>query len=287
MAAQEQAPRPRRSVLFVPAANPGALRKAAGLDCDGVILDLEDSVAPEAKDGARLAAVEAVRQGFGGQETAVRCNGLETAWGAEDLGVLAQAAPDAVLVPKIRSAKDIRACDEMLKSAPGCVQLWAMIETAQGVLNLAEIVAEAQNGRLSALVFGPNDLAAELRLKPAFQRDALRSVLTQLALAARASGLAALGGAFTALDDDAGFEAECREEAGFGLDGKTLVHPRQIEPANRVFSPSADEIAWAQTVVAAFAAPEAAGRGVIRLQGRMLEHLHLRDAERVLRLAQR
>jgi citrate lyase subunit beta/citryl-CoA lyase len=189
----------------------------------------------------------------------------------------AAARPHAVLAPKVGSADELRRYAEGLAG----VSLWAMIETAQGVLRLQEIAAAGP----SVLVFGPNDLTAELRLKPVFARAALRPVLTDLALAARVNGLAVLGGAFPGIDDAEAFEAECREEAGFGFDGKTLVHPSQIAPANRAFSPTAEEIAWAGKVVAAFAAPEAAGQGAIRLEGRMLEHLHLEAAERVLRLA--
>ena len=282
MAELDVSVRRRRSVLYVPAANPKAIDKAASLDCDAVILDLEDSVAPEAKAAARVAAVAAVRAGFGAREVAVRCNSLQTPWGEEDLRALAQAGPHAVLAPKIRSAADVAAYDTALAAAPVRTQLWAMVETAEAVLNLTEIAAARRSTQLEVLVLGPNDLAAELRLKPAFTRGALRPVLTQLVVAARAHGLAALGGAFTALEDDAAFAAECREEAGFGFDGKTLVHPRQIEPANRIFSPSPEELDWARQVVEAFAARDAAGRGVIRLDGRMLEHLHLREAERVL-----
>jgi citrate lyase subunit beta/citryl-CoA lyase len=283
MAGQEALQRRRRSVLFVPAVNPRALEKALSLDCDGVIVDLEDSVAPEAKPAAREAALAAVGRGFGAREVAVRCNGLDTPWGEADLRALAGAGPDAVLVPKIRTAKDVAACEAALAAAPGRTRLWAMIETPEAVLELKEIAAAG--ARLAALVLGPNDLAAELRLKPAFTAAALRPVRTGLVLAARARGLVALGGVHTGLEDLAGFEAECREEAGFGYDGKTLVHPTQIAPANRAFSPSQEEVAWARKVVAAFAAPEAAGKGVIRLEGRMLEALHLHDAERVLAMA--
>ena len=289
MAAQMTRPgagwRRRRSVLYVPAANPKALAKAPGLDCDGLILDLEDSAAPEAKDAARQAALAALGQGFGGREVAVRCNGLDTPWGAADLEALAAAGPDAVLAPKVRSLQDLAALEAALAGAPERTRLWIMVETAGASLGL-EALARA-GGRLQALVFGSNDLAAELRLKPAFARAAMRPVLTAMALAGRAHGLAVLGGAYTAIEDAAGFEAECLEEAGFGFDGKTLVHPGQIAPANRAFSPSPDELDWARKVVAAFAAPEAAGKGVLRLEGRMLEHLHLREAERVLAMAGR
>ena len=277
--------RARRSVLFVPASNARAIEKARGLACDGVILDLEDSVAPEMKAAARDAAVAAVAEGFGGRETAIRCNGLDTPWGLDDLAAAARAGPDAVLAPKVRSAGDVAGLDAALASAPPGTRLWAMIETAQAVLNLKEIAAWAPAGRLGALVLGPNDLAADLRLPSAAGRAAMAPILSQLAVAARAFGLTVLDGAFNAFEDDAGFEAECWQAAAFGFDGKTLIHPRQIEACNRAFSPSPEDVAWAEAVVAAFAAPEAEGRGAIRLDGRMIERLHLAQAQRTLRLA--
>jgi citrate lyase subunit beta/citryl-CoA lyase len=277
--------RVRRSVLFVPASNSRAIEKAAGLDCDAIVVDLEDAVAPEAKAAAREAAAAAVKAGFGGRELIVRCNGLDTPWGEADLKTLALVAPDAVLAPKIRTAADVEAYDAAISAAPARTRLWAMVETSESVLNLREIAAAAARTRLELLMIGPNDLSAELRLKPAYARGVLRTVLAEIVLAARIGGLAALGGACPAFEDLEPFEAECLEEAGFGFDGKTLIHPRQIEPANRIFSPAPDELAWAMKVVEAFAAPEAAGKGAIRLEGRMLEHLHLRDAERVIAMA--
>ena len=277
--------RPRRSVLFVPASNARAMEKARGLACDGVILDLEDSVAPEMKAAARDAAVAAVAAGFGDREVAIRCNGLDTPWGLDDLAAAARAGPDAVLAPKVRSAAEVEALVRALSPAPPETRLWAMIETAHAVLNLREIAEAGAPGRLEALVLGPNDLAVDLRLPPVADRPAMAPILSQLAVAARAFGLAALDGAYNAFEDDAGFEAECRQALAFGFDGKTLIHPRQIEACNRIFSPSAEDVAWAQAVVAAFAAPEAEGRGAIRLEGRMIERLHLDQAQRTLRLA--
>lgn len=274
--------RARRSVLFVPASNARAMEKARGLACDGVILDLEDSVAPEMKAAARDAAVAAVAAGFGDREVAIRCNGLDTPWGLDDLAAAARAGPDAVLAPKVRSAADVEALVRALSPAPPETRLWAMIETAEGVLNLEAIAAASKGGRLEGLVLGPNDLSAELRLRPSPDRAALRPVLSRIIVAARAFGLAALGGAFNAFEDDDAFERECGEDAAFGFDGKTLIHPRQIAIANRVFSPSPEETAWARAVVDAFAAPDAQGRGAIRLRGRMIERLHLKEAQRVL-----
>ena len=285
MSVTQQLDRPRRSALFVPASNPRALAKARELQCDAVLLDLEDSAAPEAKQAAREAARTAIGEGFGPREVVVRCNGLDTAWGAQDLAMVAAAGPDAVLAPKGRSAEDVAALDAALAATPARTRIWAMIETPQAVLELAAIAAAARGTRLEALVLGPNDLSAELRLRKSSGRAPLHPILSQIVIAARAHGLLALGGAFNAFEDQAGFEAECHEEAAFGFDGKTLIHPRQIEAANRIFSPSPEEIAWAEAVVAAFAAPEAQGKGAIRLGSEMVERLHLRDAERILRIA--
>ncbi len=279
------ATRPRRSLLYVPASNPRAIDKARGLPCDGVILDLEDSVAPESKAQAREAAIEALVLGFGGRETILRCNGLDTGWGEADFAAAAVAGPDAVLAPKIGSLDDILACDRWLATAPERTRLWAMIETAQAVLNLREIAGAAAMTRLSALVLGPNDLKLDLGLPLDAGPEPMRPVLSGLVVAARANGLAVIGGAFTGIDDAAGFEADAREEAAFGFDGKSLVHPAQIEAANRIFSPSPAALDWARAVVEAFAAPEAAGKGVLRLRGAMVERLHLEQARRLLRRA--
>ncbi len=271
--------RARRSVLYVPASNGRALEKARDLDCDGLILDLEDSVAPDAKDDARRALLEALRGGFGDREVVVRCNGLDTAWGAADLEALAAAAPDAVLAPKVSTAAEVRAYDRALG---GRARLWIMIETPRAVLGLAELAEAAADTRLEALVLGPNDLGAELGARRSHVRQALQPILVQTLLAARAHGLAAIAGVYNEIEDDRGLQDECVQEAGLGFDGKTLVHPRQIAIANRAFTPSSDEISWARAVIGAFAAPGAAEKGVIRLGGRMVERLHLQEAERLL-----
>ena len=285
MARDESDLRPRRSLLYMPASNARAIEKARGLPCDGVILDLEDSVAPEAKIEARAGAMAALGAGFGGREVVVRCNGLNTPWGPADLAAAAAAGPDVVLAPKVSSAAEVHAYDMALASAPEHTRLWTMVETARAVLGLGEMAQAAGHTRLAGLVLGPNDLSTELRLKGPIARAGLRTVLFQMTIAARAHGLLALGGAYNAIEDVQGFQAECAEEAGLGLDGKTLIHPSQIAPANAAFSPSAEELAWARAVVAAFAAPEAVGKGAIRLDGRMIERLHLKEAERVLGLA--
>ena len=279
MAVDEAGPRPRRSLLYVPAANERALEKARELKSDGLIVDLEDSVTPGAKETARAAAVAAVQAGFDGRETVVRCNGLDTPWGEADLQALVAARPDAVLAPKVSSAAEVHAYDRALA---GETRLWIMIETARAALNLREIAETAASTRLEVLVLGPNDLSVELGLKEPMARLAHKTILFQMSIAARAHGLQSLGGVFNEIADLAGFEDECAEEASLGLDGKTLIHPSQIKPANRAFSPSPEELAWARAVVDAFAAPAAKGKGVIRLDGKMIERLHLAQAKRLL-----
>ena len=285
MARDDPGLRPRRSLLYMPASNSRAIEKARGLPCDGVILDLEDSVAPEAKSEARAKAVAAVGSGFGAREVVVRCNGLDTPWGAQDLQAIAEAGPDVVLAPKVSSPAEVHAYDRALAAAPGRTRLWIMVETARAVAGIEEIAQTAAGARLAGMVVGPNDLGQDLRLKPGHARAALRPILSRVVVAARANGLLAFGGPFNAMDDEAGLQAECAEEAGWGFDGQTLIHPGQIAAANAAFSPSPEEIAWARAVVAAFAAPGAAGKGAIRLEGRMIERLHLKAAERMLAMA--
>ena len=201
MAFDESDLRPRRSLLYMPASNPRAIQKARELPCDGVILDLEDSVAPEAKDEARANAIAAVAEGFGQRQVAVRCNGLDTPWGAKDLEAVAAAGPDVVLAPKVSSAAEVHAWDRALASAPERTRLWIMLETARGVLYLREIVEAAGHTRLAGMVQGPNDLGAELGLKGPTARATIRTVLFQMTVAARAHGLLAFGGTYNAIDD--------------------------------------------------------------------------------------
>ena len=243
-------------------------------------------MAPEAKAAARRAAEAAIAGGFGGREVILRCNAMDTPWGSDDLDMATATAPDGVLIPKVRTAADVEACDRRLASAPPRTGLWAMIETAEGVVNLESICRTATGTRLAGLALGPNDLSAELRLRPAADRAPLQPILSRMVVAARAFGLAALGGAFNAFEDAAGFEAECRQDVAFGFDGKTLIHPAQIETANRIFSPSPEELDWARAVVEAFAAPEAQDKGAIRLRGQMVERLHLGQAQWLLGLVE-
>ena len=270
----------------MPASNPRALGKAGQLPCDGVILDLEDSVAPEAKEAARAAAGEAIERGFGGREVVLRCNSHDTLWALDDLLMAVRSGPDAVLAPKVRTPEDVLAYDAALEGAPERTRLWVMIETPAAVLNLRDVVALSATTRLAGLVVGLNDLALELGARPARGRAAMLPVLSQTAIAARAHGLLAFDGTFNDIQDEAGLAAECRQAVELGFDGKTVIHPAQIAPCNAAFSPSPGEIEWARKVVQAFASPDAAGKGALRLDGRMVERLHLQQAERLLRLAE-
>jgi citrate lyase subunit beta/citryl-CoA lyase len=274
--------RPRRSALYLPASNARALEKARTLSCDVVILDLEDAVAPEAKLVAREQAAAAVGAGgFGAREVVVRVNSRDTEWGAPDLRAIAATAPDAILLPKINSASDISAYEALLGA--GCnVALWAMIETAKSIVCLNEIAAAVATTRLACLVLGTNDLAKELGAHPDVQRAPFLGLLGLSVVAARAHGLAVLDGVYNQLDDMPGFEAQCRQGRDFGFDGKTLIHPRQIEPCNAVFTPDGAAIAWAQRIVSAFQDPANAGKGALRIDGSMVERLHLEQAQRTL-----
>lgn len=276
--------RPRRSALYLPASNVRAIEKARGLDCDVVILDLEDAVAPQMKTMARERALAAVAQGgFGARELVVRVNGLDTDWGADDLAALASLqgrAPDAVLIPKARGSEDVLAARRRLEGS--AVPLWTMIETAVSLFRLETIAATAHDQGLTGLVMGLNDLAAETGARPDAGREPFLGALGLAVAAARAHGLVILDGVFNDLEDEAGFEAQTRQGVAFGFDGKTLIHPRQIATCNRLFTPDTAAVAWARAVVAAFDAPENADRGAVRLEGRMIERLHLRQARRTL-----
>jgi citrate lyase subunit beta/citryl-CoA lyase len=274
---------PRRSVIYLPASNARAIDKARTLPCDGVILDLEDSVSPDAKDLARSQLAEALKTGgFGRREVIVRVNGLDTPWGEADLELVSAIAPDAVLVPKIGDAGDIARYEARLSAAPERVQMWAMIETCRSLFHLDGIGAAARTSRLSCLVLGTNDLAKEMGAEPGPDRAPFWAAFSLTIAAARAHGLSVLDGVYGALDDAAGLTAECVQGRQFGFDGKTLIHPGQIEPCNSAFSPSAARVAWAQAVVAAFADPTNAGKGALRVDGGLAERLHLVQAERIL-----
>ncbi|RZJ30386.1 MAG: CoA ester lyase [Brevundimonas sp.] len=266
-----------RSALFLPASNPRAIRKARTLDCDVAILDLEDAVAPEAKADARAAAVQAVCDGGFAPRLGVRINGLDTEWGAADLKALSGSGVSLIVAPKVEDADAARALTAALP--PGAV-LWAMIETPRALLNLNAIAGVAG---LEALMLGVNDLAVSLRTGPSPDREPLKPWLAATVAAARAHGLLAIDGVYNAFTDTEGFAAECAQGRLYGFDGKSLIHPSQIAPANAAFAPSEAEVAHARAIVAAFATPDAEGKGAIRVEGRMVERLHLSEAERVLR----
>jgi citrate lyase subunit beta/citryl-CoA lyase len=280
--------RPRRSVLYMPAANERALEKAKSIPCDAIIFDLEDAVAPDAKPAARDRAVNAVRAGaYGRRELTIRCNGLATPWGADDLAAAGAARPAAVVVPKVDSARYVdevaAVLDSVLDSgAAEAVPIWAMIETPTAILDVRAIAAHP---RVDVLVMGTNDLARELRAPLVKGRANLVAHLATALLAARAAGTAALDGVFNDVADADGFEAECRQGVELGFDGKTLIHPSQVEPANRAWSPSDDEIELDRRIIDAYTEAEADGRGVVTVDGRMIEYLHVANARRTLAMA--
>jgi citrate lyase beta subunit len=277
--------RPRRSCLYVPGANARALQKAKSLPADAFILDLEDAVAPEAKADARDAIHDAVGdRSFGAREVVIRVNGLETEWGRDDLEMAVSAGVDGVLVPKITRGKDVRAINRFLNdtgASPG-LGLWVMIETPQAVLNIKKIAKASAKTRLTGFVMGTNDLAKEFNAVPTPNRLAFLFSLSAALAAARAYRLVAIDGVYNDIKNDAGLSVECEQGRVLGFDGKTLIHPSQIETANRIFSPSEAELGHARAVVEAFALPENRGKGVISLNGQMVELLHLQQAERLI-----
>lgn len=279
---------PLRSVLYMPASNRRAMEKARGLDADAVVLDLEDAVAPEAKAEARAALVEeANKGGFGHRRLIGRINALATPWGADDIAALSAAPLDAVLAPKVESADEVRALSAAMDKAgyPAKIALWVMIETPRAIFALESIAAMAAESRLGGFVLGLNDLAKDSGIAQLPGRVAFQPVLTMAVLAARAHGLIVLDGVCNAIDDPARLEAEALQARDGGFDGKTLIHPSQIAPVNRVFAPGAAEIAEAEAIVAAFADPANAGRGALRVNGKMAELLHLAQAQKLLATA--
>ena len=275
--------RPRRSVLYMPGANERALEKAKGLAADALILDLEDAVAPDAKAEARERVCAAVASGeYGRRELTIRANGLDTEWHADDIAAIAEAGPAAVVVPKINSAADVHAVEAALEAAgaPDHTRIWAMVETPVAMLGAADIASASE--RLTVLVMGTNDLAKELHAEHVPGRQPLLTGLGLCLLAARATGTVILDGVYNDISDEAGFEAECVQGRQLGFDGKTLIHPSQLEPCNRVFAPSEDEVARAEVIIAAFEEAEAEGRGVVTVDGRMIENLHVDQARRTL-----
>jgi len=283
--------RPRRSVLYMPGANARALEKARTLPADALILDLEDAVAPEAKAEARARVAEAVKsRGFGHREVVIRVNGRDTPWGMADLEAAVAARPDAILLPKVSRPSDIASAAGMLadRHAPLEMRLWAMMETPAAILNAREIAAAASDpgNRLSCLVLGTNDLVKETRARADAGRAAVVPWLATCVLAARANGLDVLDGVYNDFKDESGFRAECEQGRSLGMDGKTLIHPAQIAPCNDIFSPSEDEVERSRAIIAAFERPDNAGAGVITIEGRMVERLHLDMARRSVAIAE-
>jgi len=270
----------------MPASNARAVEKARTLPCDVVILDLEDAVAPEAKPEARAAAVAAVRAGgFGRREVVVRVNALSTPWGADDLTAVAEAGPDAVLVPKIEGPEDVDAYNAALSRALAHTRLWAMIETGKAIFRLDAIAARAGETRLSGFCMGVNDLAKEMGARQTPDRAPFQAALSLAVMAARAWGLIILDGVHNEIEDLAALEAVCRQGVDFGFDGKSLIHPTHLPITNRVFTPPETDVAWARAVIAAFADPANAGRGALRVEGKLAELLHRDQSVKLVAVA--
>jgi citrate lyase subunit beta / citryl-CoA lyase len=282
--------RPRRSVLYMPGSNARALEKARELPADGLILDLEDAVAPEAKPQAREAVVKAMQNGFGDREVLVRINGLDTRWWVDDIDAAAAARPDAVLVPKVSSPRQLQDLAARLvdTGTDPHVRVWAMMETPLAMLNVRDIAAAALDSetRLAGFVMGTNDLAKDTRARLVPGRAPMLPWLMNCVAAARAYGLDILDGVYNDLANAEGFADECRQARDLGFDGKTLIHPRQIEPCNQAFSPTPEEVEAARKIIAAFDLPENENRGVIQIDGRMVERLHAETARRTVTIAQ-
>jgi citrate lyase subunit beta/citryl-CoA lyase len=274
--------RPRRSVLYMPGSNARALEKAQSLPADALILDLEDAVAPDAKDLARKQVSEAVKaRGFGKREVIMRINALSTPWGEEDLAAAAEAQPDAILVPKVSSPADLAACETKMGASKAA--LWAMVETPLAILNIAAIASA--KGRLACFVMGTNDLVKEIRGEHTADRANLSAALSLSVLAARANGLAVIDGVYNDIQNVDEFVVTCRQAKSFGFDGKTLIHPTQVEPCNAIFAPSAEEVVAAREIIRAFELPENKGKGAIKHDGRMVELLHAEIARRTVAVA--
>jgi citrate lyase subunit beta/citryl-CoA lyase len=274
--------RPRRSVLYMPGSNARALEKARTLPADALILDLEDAVAPDAKELARRQVCDAVKaRGFGKREVVIRINGLATPWGGQDLAAAVEAAPDAILLPKVSTPKDLVDAESGMGDSKAA--LWAMIETPLAILRLAEIAAA--DGRLACFVMGTNDLVKEFGARHTADRLNLAAALGLSVAAARAYGLAVIDGVHNDINDSDGFYSACVQGRAFGFDGKTLIHPSQVAPCNEVFAPSHEEVEAARRIIAAFARPENQDKGAIALDGRMVERLHADIARNTVALA--
>ena len=282
--------RPRRSPLFMPGSNARALEKARNLPADVIILDLEDSVAPDAKGLARDQVAQAISaKGFGKREVWIRTNSLDSAWWVDDSAMAGQAKPDGILVPKVSSVEDLETIGDRLAAihADPSIKVWAMIETARAVLDADQLAAASRDPktRLAGFVFGPNDIARETRIRMMPGRAAMIPMMTHCILATRAYGLEIFDGPYSDFSNVDGFGQECAQGRDLGFDGKTLIHPGQIEACNAIFTPPDGEIAQARKIIAAFDLPENAARGAIRLDGQMVERLHAEMARRTIAIA--
>ena len=279
--------RPRRSVLYMPGSNPRALEKGKALPADGLILDLEDAVAPDAKEGARatIRAALADKAAYGRREILARVNGLDTPWGHGDLAALATAGADGVLLPKVESADMVRRACAVLDAAgaPAGLPVWCMMETPRGVLHAEEI---ADHPRVAGFVMGTSDLTKDLQALHTGMRLPMLPSLAICLLAARAAGIAIVDGVFLDLADEAGFAASCQQGREFGFDGKTLIHPKQIEAANAGFGPSEEAVTAARRMIQAFEVARAEGKGAVVVDGKLVENLHVADARRLVGLAE-
>lgn len=278
--------RPRRSVLYMPGSNARALEKGRSLPADGIILDLEDAVSPDAKRDGRQEILNAlkVREAYAWRELVVRVNGLDTPWGHADLSAMARAGADAILLPKVEGSDTVRRALHVLDlaGAPPELMIWCMIETPRGILRVEEI---ADTERVQCLVMGTSDLTKDLHALHTPSRLPMLASLEICLLAARAARISILDGVHLDLDDDPGFAEACRQGRDLGFDGKTLIHPKQIEPANAAFGPSDADVAWARRIIAAYDDARAAGKGVVVVDGRLVENLHVLEARRLVALA--
>jgi citrate lyase subunit beta/citryl-CoA lyase len=284
--ADQSAPRPRRTALYMPGSNARALEKGKTLAADVLIFDLEDGVAPEMKDEARKRIAEMIRAGgYGRRELVVRINGIDSRWFETDIRALAGCGADALLIPKTDGPETVRRASVLMaeSGAPHAMGIWCMIETPLGVLNARDIAAASP--RMRALLLGSADLGKELHAQATRDRLPLLTSIGLMILAARAYGLAVLDAPHFDISDDAGFAASCRQGREFGFDGKTLIHPKTIAAANEIYGPSADEIAWARRIIAAHREAAAAGKGVTVVDGKLIEGLHVVEAERLIALA--
>jgi citrate lyase subunit beta/citryl-CoA lyase len=285
-----QMTRPRRSLLFMPGSNARALEKGRSLPADGLILDLEDAVAADAKSDAREQVAKAVAaDGYGGRELLIRINGLDTPWWSDDVAMAGQAAPDGIVVPKVSSVEDLITVTNRLAEvgADPSLKVWAMIETARAVLDADKLAGSSRgsHSRLAGFVFGPNDMARETRIRMVPGRATMLPMIAHCILATRAHGLEILDGPYSDFSNAAGFAQECEQARDLGFDGKTLIHPGQIEACNTIFTPPVEEVVQARKIIAAFAQPENAGRGAIQIDGRMVERLHAEMARRTIEIA--